>query len=333
MEKLIFVDDDLPGITRRRAGTGWAYYDPHGELISDKAEKRRLNAIALPPAYRDAWFCPAENGHILATGFDDKGRKQYRYHPEFRARRECEKFDGCAAFGKLLPLVRQRVAQDLSARDLHHDRIVAGVVRLLDLGILRIGNERYAKTNKSFGATTLRRRHAEVTGKTLRLRYKAKSGKSREVELSDRHLAMVVGKLQDLPGQRLFQYIDNDQGYHPVTSGDVNEYLCETMGEHFTAKSFRTWHASVLAFDLLAHATDRVTIKTLTEEVANKLGNTSAVTRKSYIHPAIFELIERQDDWRETLRLPRQTKWLTREERGFIAFVEDQPPAEALLAA
>ncbi|MEO1968285.1 MAG: DNA topoisomerase IB [Sphingomonadaceae bacterium] len=333
MEKLIFVDDDLPGITRRRAGRGWAYYDPHGRLITDKAERKRLNAIALPPAYRDAWFCPADNGHILATGIDDKGRKQYRYHPDFRARRECEKFDACVTFGKLLPLVRQRVDEDLAARDLHRERIVATVIRLLDLGILRVGNERYAKTNKSFGATTLRRRHAEVTGKTLRLRYTAKSGKMREIVLSDRHLAMVVGKLQDLPGQRLFQYVDGDQAYHSVTSGDVNEYLCEAMGEHFTAKSFRTWHASVLAFDFLAHATEKVTIQALTQEVASKLGNTPAVTRKSYIHPAIFELVENQEEWRGSLCLPRPTKWLTREERGFISFLESQPSAEALLAA
>lgn len=333
MEKLIFVDDDLPGITRRRAGKGWAYYDPEGKLITNSAEKARLNAIALPPAYRDAWFCPAPNGHILATGYDDKGRKQYRYHPDFRAHRECEKFDSCVTFGKLLPLVRQRVEDDLASPGLSRERIIAGVVRLLDLGIVRVGNERYAQTNKSFGATTLRRRHARVTGKTLRLRYRAKSGRRREIELSDRHLVRMVARMQDLPGQHLFQYVDEDQEYHPVTSDDINAYLAETMGERFTAKAFRTWHASVMAFDHLAHGDGEITIKALTQLVASELGNTPAVTRKSYIHPIIFQLVENQQIWRQKLRLPRQTKWLTREERGFIELLERSPPAQALLAA
>ncbi|WP_375291238.1 DNA topoisomerase IB [Qipengyuania sp.] len=324
MDKLIFVDDSLPGISRKRSGKGWSYYDPQGELIKDAQERARLNAIALPPAYRDAWFCPADNGHILATGYDDKGRKQYRYHPDFRAAREMEKFSGCVSFGSLLPLVRKRIEADLSGRKLARDRIVASVVRLLDLGMIRVGNERYSKTNKSYGATTLRSRHAEVTGKTLRLRFRAKSGKQRELSLTDGHLARLVRKMQDLPGQHLFQYVDEDQEYHPVTSGDVNDYLAETMGQRFTAKSFRTWHASVLAFDILAHAQEKVTIKALTQEVAESLGNTSAVTRKSYIHPALFDLIDHQADWREGLKLPRSTQWLTREERGLIELLEQR---------
>lgn len=325
MEKLIFVDDSLPGITRKRAGKGWAYYDPKGKRITDADERVRLNAIALPPAYRDAWFCPAANGHILATGYDDKGRKQYRYHPDFRAAREAEKFDGCMSFGNLLPLVRKRVEEDLAGRTLTRERIIASVVRLLDLGAIRVGNEHYSRTNRSFGATTLRQRHAEVSGKTLKLRFKAKSGKQRELALTDGHLARLVRKMQDLPGQNLFQYVDEEQQYHPVTSGDVNDYLAETMGERFTAKSFRTWHASVLAFDILAAAEGQVTIKALTTEVAEHLGNTATVTRKSYIHPRIFDLLGSQAKWREGLRLPRSTKWLTREERGFIDFLENPP--------
>ena len=325
MKKLIFVDDSLPGITRKRAGKGWAYYDPKGKRITDGDERVRLNAIALPPAYRDAWFCPAENGHILATGYDDKGRKQYRYHPDFRAAREAEKFDGCVSFGSLLPLVRKRVDEDLAGRTLTRERIIASVVRLLDLGAIRVGNEHYSRTNRSFGATTLRQRHAEVTGKTLKLNFKAKSGKQRELALTDGHLARLVRKMQDLPGQHLFQYVDEDQHYHPVTSGDVNDYLAETMGERFTAKSFRTWHASVLAFDILAQAKEQVSIKALTTQVAEHLGNTATVTRKSYIHPGIFELLASQIKWREELRLPRSTMWLTREERGFIDFLENPP--------
>lgn len=331
--KLIYVDDDLPGITRRKCGKGWAYYDSEGKLIKDKAEKERLNAVALPPAYRDAWFCPAENGHILATGVDDKGRKQYRYHPDFRAQREGEKFDGCLEFGHLLPLIRKRVEQDLETPTLSKARAIASVVRLLDLGAIRIGNPAYARRNNSFGATTLCRRHAEVTGTTLRLRYKGKGGKQREVELSDGSLAKCVRRMQDLPGQHLFQWEDDAGETHDVTSSCVNDYLCETMGYHFTAKNFRTWHASVMAFERLAEARERLTIKAVLEDVAESLGNTPAVTRKSYVHPAVIELVERQEEWREGLELPRRTRWLSRSERGLIELLENSPPAEELLAA
>ena len=333
MAELIFVDDSLPGITRKRAGKGWAYFDPKGERITDPDERMRLNRIALPPAYRDAWYCPAPNGHILATGVDARGRKQYRYHPDFRAAREAEKFDGCASFGRLLPLVRKRVEDDLAGRALTRERIVASVVRLLDLGAIRVGNEQYSKSNKSYGATTLRQRHAEVTGKTLKLKFRAKSGKARELTLSDAHLARLIRRMQDLPGQNLFQYIDDEQDYHPVTSGDVNDYLAETMGERFTAKNFRTWHASALAFDILAHADGQVGIKALTAEVAEHLGNTAAVTRRSYIHPALFDVAEGQAKWRENLRLPRSTQWLSREERGLIELLEERSASKAKKAA
>ncbi len=322
MDDLIYVDDSLPGITRKRVGKGWAYYDSKGARISDAAERDRLNAIALPPAYREAWFCPAPNGHILATGYDDKGRKQYRYHPDFRAAREMEKFAGCATFGKLLPLVRKRVEADLAGNALSRERIVASVVRLLDLGAIRVGNEQYSKANRSYGATTLRQRHAEVTGKRLRLRFRAKSGKLHELTVTDGHVARLVRRMQDLPGQNLFQYVDDEQEYHPVTSGDVNDYLAETMGERFTAKNFRTWHASVMAFELLSSADEHLGVKALTTQVANHLGNTPVVTRKSYIHPALFDLVEGQGEWRQSLRLPRSTQWLSREERGLIEHLE-----------
>ncbi|WP_133365549.1 DNA topoisomerase IB [Qipengyuania sediminis] len=322
MGSLTFVDDSQPGITRRRAGSGWAYYDATGARITDPDERMRLNAIALPPAYRDAWFCASPDGHVQATGYDDRGRKQYRYHPEFRAGREAEKFDGCATFGRLLPKVRKRVESDLAGRTLTRERAVASVVRLLDLGAIRVGNEQYAASNKSFGATTLRQRHAEVTGKTLKLKFRAKSGVLRQIAVNDAHLARLVRRMQDLPGQHLFQYVDRDREYHPVTSGDVNDYLAEAMGHRFTAKNFRTWHASALAFGILAHSQEQVSIKALTAAVAEHLGNTPAVTRKSYIHPALFDLAERQGKWRATLRLPRATPWLTREERGLIALLE-----------
>lgn len=333
MTHLIYVDDDLPGISRRRAGRGWAYYDAEGKLITERAEKQRLNAIALPPAYKDAWFCPAPNGHILATGMDAKGRKQYRYHPEFRAARESEKFDKCLAFGSLLPLVRKRVENDLRGRKLTWERAVASVVRLLDLGAIRVGNEGYAVRNKSYGATTLRRRHAEVTGKTLKLRYKGKSGKMREVSLTDGSLARMVRNMQDLPGQNVFKYVDEDGTVHAVGSGDVNEYLEEAMGERFTAKNFRTWHGSVLAFDCLRAGEGNVPMKELLSCVADQLGNTPAVTRKSYIHPAVFELMDGQEEWRASLKLPRATRWLTREERGLIEMLQECSGADGLLAA
>ncbi len=330
---LIYIDDDLPGISRKRSGKGWSYYDAKGELIRNRAERERLNAIALPPAYTDAWFCPAENGHILATGIDSKGRKQYRYHPQFRTMREGEKFDSCAVFGNLLPLVRKRVTEDLRARKLSRKKAISGVVRLLDLSVVRVGNEAYSQSNKSFGATTLRKRHAMVSGNSLRLIYKGKAGKDREVSLTDKHLAQFVRKMQDLPGQNLFQYVDEEGECQNVGSSDVNAYIAEAMGEHFTAKAFRTWHASVLAFTILAESSEILTLKALLEEVAEKLGNTPAVTRKSYIHPAIIDLIGTQEKWRESLQLPRSTSYLSRQERGLIDLLEKSPPAQQLLAA
>jgi len=329
---LEYVDDSGPGITRKKAGHGWAYFDPTGKRITDRAAIDRLNAIALPPAYSDAWFCPKDCGHLLATGIDARGRKQYRYNPEFRTRQEAEKFDGCAEFGRLLPKVRKRVAKDLARRTLCREQVVASVVRLLDLGAIRVGNESYARSNKSFGATTLRQRHATVTGGKVRLRFKAKSGQLREATISDARLAGLVRKMQDLPGQNLFQYINGDGEAHPVGSADVNAYLGEAMGEPFTAKNFRTWHASALALCLLAEAEGVLTLKELTAEVGAHLGNTPAMARKSYIHPAVIALVDRQQKWRARLKLPREGKWLSRYERALIRLLEKSPKAGKLLA-
>ena len=333
-DKLIYIDDDLPGITRKRAGTGWAYYDAKGGHIDDREEIDRLNAIALPPAYVDAWFCPAPNGHILATGYDDKGRKQYRYHPDFRAAREAEKYEACAAFGRALPLLRQRLEKDLRARSLSRERAVAAVVRLLDLSALRVGNESYAVRNKSFGATTLRRRHARLTGTTIKLKFRAKSGQQREVAITDRSLATIVKRMQDLPGQKLFQYVDGDGEPHPVTSTDVNDYIHEAMGDDFTAKNFRTWSASLAAFQRLVDGNGDVAMKDLLDHVSGSLGNTPAIARKSYIHPAMLAVCKaEQAEFRQGLRLPRATRYLNRYERGLIEYLESAPCAEELLAA
>lgn len=233
----------------------------------------------------------------------------------------------------MLPKVRKRVEKDLKSRKLTRERAIASVIRLLDLGAIRVGNASYAKANKSFGATTLLRRHAKLKGAKLKLRFKAKSGVLRETEISDKSLARFVRAVQDLPGQHLFQWLDETGEAHNVGSADVNAYLCDTMGEHFTAKNFRTWHASVLAFRLLAEAERPLTIKELTGEVAEHLGNTPAMARKSYIHPAVIALIERQLKWRAKLKLPRASKWLSAEERGLIKLLSSGPKAAKLLAS
>jgi DNA topoisomerase-1 len=318
---LIHVDDNIPGISRRELKNGWGYYQPDGGRIADRDEIGRLNAIALPPAYRDCWFCPMPHGHIQATGHDDRGRKQYRYHPDFRAEREAHKYEGCAGFGRALPTLRARLEADLSRRGLRKERTIAAVVRLLDVGHLRIGNEHYAATNKSFGATTLRRRHLDLTGQSLTLRYRAKSGKQHQVTLTDRRLLRFVRQVQDLPGQHLFQYLDEDGDARPIMSSDVNAYIAQAMGCPFTAKHFRTWGASTIAFATLAAG--HVSMKEMLEPVATALGNTPAISRKSYIHPALIELCkDGQDEWRAGLRLPRRTRYLSREERGLIAFLD-----------
>lgn len=329
--RLIFVDDSLPGITRRMLRGHWAYTDPDGARIRDPQEIKRLNAIALPPAYHDAWFAPAPNAHILATGWDEKGRKQYRYHPDFRAEREALKFDGCARFGRLLPLIRQRVETDLAVKVCSIDRAIASVVRLLDGGGIRIGNASYAKANKSFGATTLRMRHARVTGGTLHLKFRAKSGKQREMHVTDKGLVRFVRRMQDLPGQHLFQYLDPDGHASPINSGDVNDYIRQTTGADVTAKHFRTWRASVLAFAAMHAAKSDLTMKQVLDDVSQQLGNTPAIARKSYIHPAVLACVADQATLR-ALPLPRKTRWLDRHERALIAFLEGQPSALSLLA-
>ncbi len=329
---LIHVDDDLPGITRRKAGKGWRYFDAEGSKIADKAEIERLNAIALPPAYVDAWYSPSPDGHILATGYDDKGRKQYRYHPDFRAHQEAKKFDGLTLFGRTLPLVRQRVQKDLGEDGVSHTRATAAIVRLLDEGHLRIGSDGYTKANRSYGASTLTMDHTEANGANLTFRYTGKGGKEQEVEVEDGALARFVEDMSDLPGQRLFQWLDGAGGTHAIHSHDVNDYLRETSGEAFTAKSFRTWAASAVAFTTLATGKGDLSIKAIAEAASDDLGNTPTIARNSYIHPALVALAASDErGWRAGLQLPRRTKWLSRYERALIDFLESDT-AEALLA-
>ena len=323
---ITYCDDSEPGITRKRVNSrAWGYWSADGNRITDRNEIDRLNAIGLPPAYTNAWYCPDPNGHIQAVGWDEKGRKQYRYHTGFREQQESAKYDLCAPFGHALPKLRARVEADLKLRRHSKERTVAAVVRLLDMANLRIGNETYVKSNKSYGLTTLRDQHAEIKGATLKLQYKAKSGKMRQLKITDRSLARFVKKCQDLPGQKLFQYEGADGEPRAISSSDVNAYIREHMGEHFTAKHFRTWGASAVAFEMLAKAATPIGLKTMLEPVVERLGNTPAIARKSYVHPDLIALAKDKDaqgTFRAGLNLPRQTQYLSRYERGLIAFLE-----------
>ena len=319
--------DSEPGYTRKRHGRYWQYFDEKGERLTDRDEIERLNAIALPPAYTDAWFCKDANGHVQATGKDARGRKQYRYHPDYRAKRDASKYDGCREFGESLPKLRARVERALKKRKLARDTVLAAVVRLLDREHIRVGNEQYAKENKSFGATTLRSRHLKKSGGKLKMRFAGKHGIVREVTITDANLKRVVRKCEDLPGQMLFQYINGDGNPQAVTSTDVNDYIREATGEDFTAKHFRTWGASVIFFnELLAKGEERMSLKTVLEPVADALGNTPTMSRKSYVHPTLIEAL--QDDPRDPLhgmKRPRARRRLSSAETGFLKYLKRKP--------
>ena len=316
--------DNEPGYTRKRQGRYWAYYDGD-KRVTDRDTIERLNSIALPPAYKDAWFCKDPNGHLQATGIDDRGRKQYRYHPEFRAQAEASKFAGLAEFGKALPKIRRKVDKDLKKRSLSRDKVIAAVVRLLDDDYLRVGSEEYAKQNQSYGATTLLSRQVKDDGRKVRMRFKGKSGVQQEVTITDRTLRRIVRQLQELPGQALFQYVNGDGNPHPISSTEVNDYIREASGGDFTAKHFRTWGATVLAFEQMLKKADdaRISVKTMIEPVAEALGNTVAMSRKAYVHPALIEAVK--DNPRDPLKgleRPRSRKWLSSCEVALIPFLK-----------
>ncbi|MEO6434031.1 MAG: DNA topoisomerase IB [Sphingomicrobium sp.] len=317
-------NDSEPGITRERKGTGWAYFNPARERVTDREEIDRLGAIGLPPAYVDAWFCTDPQGHLQATGIDARGRKQYRYHADFTAKRAASKFDGLKEFGKALPKLRRRVEKDLKGRKMERDTVLAAVVRLLDSEHIRVGNEQYARDNKSFGATTLRMRHLRRKGSKLTMRFAGKHGIVHEVSLTDGHLKRVVKKCQELPGQMLFQYLGADDEPKPVSSNDVNAYIKEASGGDFTAKHFRTWGASVIAMEQLLKKTGdaRITVKTMIEPVADALGNTEAMSRKAYVHPVLIDAVK--DDSRDPLdglERPRAKKRLSSAEVALIDYL------------
>jgi len=248
---LRYVADDRPGIRRRRRGSGFSYLNPGGRPLRDRGERRRIEALAIPPAWTDVWICPLANGHLQATGRDARGRKQYRYHPDWRAVRDETKFGRMIAFGEALPRLRAHVESDLARPGLPREKVLAAVVRLLETTLIRVGNEEYARDNGSFGLTTLRSRHVAVSGATLRFRFRGKSGKEASVSIADRRLARVVRACRELPGQELFQYLDESGERQVVGSADVNDYLRAAAGEDFTAKDFRTWGGTVLALSAL----------------------------------------------------------------------------------
>ena len=293
---LRYINDAMPGITRRRAGTGVAYRDPQGQLIRDRSVLGRIRSLAVPPAWTGVWICPDPRGHIQAVGRDARGRKQYRYHPRWRSARDEAKYGRMLLFARVLPRIRARVEADLALRGLPRERVLAAIVRLLEVTLARVGNTEYARENKSFGLTTLRNRHARVRGGNVELDFRGKHGIQHHLEINDSRLARIVRKCQDLPGQKLFQYVDDEGELHAVGSDDVNEYLREISGEEITAKDFRTWAATNLAAVALrecgpaesAAAAKRNVLRTI-EAVAELLGNTRAVCRKCYIHPAVLD--------------------------------------------
>jgi DNA topoisomerase-1 len=330
---ICYVDDSEAGITRKRRGRFWMYFDARGNRISDRDEIDRLNAIGMPPAYERCWFCPDPNGHIQAIGYDAKGRRQYRYHLQFREQQESRKYERLAAFGRALPKLRRKVEEDLKGKPTARETVLAAVVRLIDETRMRIGNEEYAKENKSFGATTLRNRHARVQGGKLRISYAGKHGIKRTVTVNDRNLARIAKRTQDLPGQHLFEFVTEEGSVCPVTSGDVNAYIKDAMGDEFTAKDFRTWGASVIAFCEMVtriEKSGKVKLKSVMEPVAEALGNTPAISRKSYVHPALIEAA-RDAGAIGGRKLPRSTQFLDRYERGLIEFLESVGKEEAKL--
>lgn len=292
---LRYVDDAKPGLRRKRSGKGFRFLDAKGAPIRDEAEIERLKSLAIPPAYTDVWICPHPNGHIQATGRDEKGRKQYRYHPRFREAREASKFHRIMAFAEALPGIRARIDADMGLRGLPREKVLATVVHLLETTLIRVGNDDYARANKSYGLTTLRDPHVKIAGSEMRFRFKGKSGKEWSVSVRDRRVARIVKACQDLPGQELFQYLDDAGERRDVTSSDVNDYLREITGEDFTAKDFRTWAGTVLAALALREfeAFDSETLakknlRAAIEGVAARLGNTPTICRKCYIHPEIL---------------------------------------------
>jgi DNA topoisomerase-1 len=333
---LRYVSDDKPGIRRRRRGKGFIYLDPEGRVIHDAAILQRIRALVIPPAWEDVWICTSPNGHIQVTARDAKGRKQYRYHPRWREVRDATKYGRLLEFARVLPKLRRRVKTDLRRPNMPREKILATIVRLLETTFIRIGNEEYARTNKSFGLTTMRTRHVNVTGSTLKFRFRGKSGKLHSITLTDPKVAKIIKRCQDLPGQELFQYIDGAGEMQTITSADVNQYLREITAQDFTAKDFRTWAGTVLAACALveyeiveSEAEAKKNMVAAIAAVAAQLGNTPAVCRKCYVHPSVLEAyLERElpDSLKQHNghRQAHQSTILRPEEKAVMKFLEQR---------
>ncbi len=292
----MYSTDARPGIRRVRRGRGFVYTRADGENVTDDATLSRIRSLAIPPAWTDVWISPQPRGHLQATGRDAKGRKQFRYHPRWTALRDENKYSRLIGFCAVLPRIRRRVARDLKRPGLDREKVLATIVRLMETTFIRVGNEEYARQNGSFGLTTLRSRHAKVRGSTVRLKFMGKSGKEVDAEVTDRRVARVIRQLQELPGQELFEWVDDDGERHSISSQDVNDYLRETAGEDYTAKDFRTWAGTVLAASALrgmkgfeSETDAKRNVIAAIDRVARRLGNTRAVCRRSYVHPAVFD--------------------------------------------
>ncbi len=333
---LVYVSDDERGIRRERKGEGFVYFRPNGDPLKDEAPLERIRKLAIPPAYVDVWICPHANGHLQATGRDARGRKQYRYHPQFRELREDSKYEHMMEFARALPALRAKIAEHMALRGLPREKVLATVVHLLETTLIRVGNDDYARENKSYGLTTLRTPHVKVEGSALRFQFKGKSGKMWRLQVKDRRIAKIIRACQDLPGQRLFQYRDDDGEVREVSSADVNAYLKEITGRDVTAKDFRTWAGTVMAALALQEfeafdtkATQKKNLKEAIERVSARLGNTPTICRKCYVHPEVLNayvegqlLLEIKQEVEDELRqdLPR----LKPEEAAVLAMLESR---------
>lgn len=333
---LRYVCDDTPGIVRKRAGKSFSYINVDGKPIRDANELKRFKALVIPPAWTNVWICPLHNGHLQATGRDEKGRKQYRYHPDWQKIRSQTKFNRMIAFASTLPLIRQKTEEHLNLRKLSREKVLATVVRLLETTCIRVGNIEYAKQNQSFGLTTMCNRHVDVSGAKVRFQFRGKSGVQHELELNDRRIARIVKQCRDLPGYELFQYFDENGDRQTISSEDVNAYLQEITGEEFTAKDFRTWAGTVAAAEALvelgASNSQTEAKKNITQaikEAAKQLGNRPATCRKYYVHPAILDayldssLLSTMEQ-QEELETEDSSYALTKQERGVLTILEQQ---------
>ena len=331
---LRYVTDTKPGIVRKRWGKSFRYFNADGSSVKDQAVLRRIRSLAIPPAWTDVWICPLANGHLQATGRDARKRKQSRYHPRWREVRDENKYQRMKVFGQALPRIRERVERDLALPGMPREKVLATIVRLLETTFIRVGNEEYAKENHSYGLTTLHNKHVDVNGAEVHFKFKGKSGRMHNIDVRDRRLARIVKQCQDIPGYELFQYIDENGEHRSVDSADVNEYLQTISGEAFTAKDFRTWAGTVLAcaalraFEAFESETQaKKNVVQAVKSVAERLGNTPAVCRKCYVHPAVIESYmggEIVKDFKEQVRkeLPQSEPILRHEELELLDLLE-----------